>query len=109
MTTTAIEYSRRTLSRDIERAAKFLGTASRSPSVWRILQTQAGYTQAAHDEGWSLYLKVLGYKRSGGQPTAVAPGEQDRAIAALDAWDGPAFSRARAALQRLFPAQHDYI
>jgi len=104
----ASTISYRTIQRDLERAAKFLGTLSRSPQVWRVMVTAAGYSQAVHDAGWGRYLAVMGYRPPA--PSADEhPSQQNEAIAQLDEFDGPAFARAKAAWARPFPAQSERV
>ncbi len=100
--------SARTITRDTERAAKFLGGISRSRAIWRILVERAGYTQAIHSEGWSKYLAVMGYRPPASDPPPD-PTVQQEAIAQLDSWDAPAFERADAALSRNYPAQRELV
>ncbi len=67
-----------------------------------------GYTAAEHKLGWSTALDLLGYK-PGLELPDVGPLSQSNAIAELDQWDGPNFTRSRAALERLHPRQARYI
>ncbi len=90
----------------VERGFKFLGTMSQVPSI-RALMQRGGYTTEEHARGWELALELVGYKNpieaSGTQL------KQRQAIAELDAYDGPSFDRARAALDRQYPAQSAYV
>jgi hypothetical protein len=98
---------RKDLAQLRERGTKFLGTLSMEPQIFRIM-VEHGYSQNEHREGWDLALPVLGYNpraSSGGG----APSSQSEAITALDQWDEPNFARALAALQRLHPAQCEYV
>ena len=105
------EYlSRRTIARDVEQGTKFLGTISRRRAVRSQLARGAGYTQADHDLGWRLLFAVLGYRaQDAGELEPIRSSAADRATAELDAWDGPNFTRARAALQHEYPEQGEYI
>jgi hypothetical protein len=107
---TGSEISPRSLERNLERAARLLGTLSRSPRIRRILAERAGYTEEDHRTGWSLYLTAMGFRQD---PPSFAPPRtrfaQELAIAELDQWDAPAFDRARSALAASYPAQLDYI
>jgi hypothetical protein len=91
-----------------ERGTKFLGAASQVPAIRAALE-RGGYNEAEHGRGWELLLELLGFKN----PTLPeVTGEQQRqreAVAELDAYDGPAFDRARAALEHRFPAQAAYV
>lgn len=93
----------RSIQRDLTRAATFLGGLSRSPAIWRIVAEKAGYTQEIHNQGWATYLRVMGYIPPGQAPSET-PTPQSAAIAELDSWDGPAFTRAKAALSVAYPA-----
>jgi hypothetical protein len=60
------QVTRRTLSRDVVRATKFLSTVSRTPEVRRILARAAGYTEAHHQAGWEKLHRVMGYQAGDG-------------------------------------------
>ncbi len=102
--------SRRTIERDLDRGTKFLGTVSKDARVYATLVDEAGYDEAAHEEGWDLHMSVLGYRRGVPAPRAVTGGAaQSRAVTVLDQWDGPNFTRSRFALRYSYPEQLEYI
>lgn len=105
----AEELSQRTVARDIEDGTKFLSTLSKRPPIYRMLRERAGYSSEEHQRGWQLLFDLLGYSESGPDDAAGSASAAAKAIADLDAWDGPNFSRARAALKRKFPEQGEYI
>ena len=100
--------SRRVIERDRDRATKFLAAVGRSARIFGALQSKAGYSAEIHKEGWRLLLGSLGQTRSvvEEQPRVDA---QEQAIAQLDNWDGPAFTRARAALKHRFPQHEEFL
>lgn len=78
------------------RALKLLGAIGTNPYV-RAALAKRGYTEATHEQGWTLLLAAGGYR----QPTSALPeadGEAVAALAEIDAWDEPNFRVARAAL-----------
>lgn len=97
-------------NRLIESGGKFLRTASQNPTIMSVLMG-LGYSLEAHNEGWELYLPLLGYTGA----RAVRPGpmvgttEQHRALLEVDVYDEPAFARAKAALERVFPLQMAFM
>jgi hypothetical protein len=106
---TVIEFKQQQLDVLGERALKFLAAASQVPTIRTALQS-GGYSEQEHRAGWDLVLDLLGYRASlgsaGGNASVL---RQREAAAQLDAWDGPNFERARAALDRSFPEQSAYI
>jgi hypothetical protein len=98
--------SRQTLDETPGRALKFLGTVSRSKVIHALLAAR-GYTQAEHDQGWSLLLQVSGYQRAA-PLTSDDPAVRE-AIVALDQWDEPNFRIVRAALDRRHPDQSAFV
>lgn len=106
MTTTDLSSSQ--IDRIVARAIKFLGAASQVPAI-RARLDQGGYNEQEHSAGWTQTLELLGYRK---QPEVALPAAQIRqrqATAELDQWDGPAFERARAALDHRFPTQATYV
>jgi hypothetical protein len=96
------------IDRIVERAIKFLSAASQLPAI-RARLDAGGYNEEEHRTGWNRTLELLGYRA---QPDVAVPSaqlRQQQATAELDQWDGPAFDRARAALERRFPAQAAYV
>ncbi len=89
---------------------KFLRTASTKPDIMKLL-LGLGYSEAEHREGWELYLKMLGYMGATATtaPISASTTEQLQALTKIDRFDEPAFRRAKAALIRLHPEQHDYM
>jgi hypothetical protein len=99
----------RDISRLATRGGKFLRTASTRPDVRAIL-VALGYSDAEHEKGWELFLKMQGYKLTNkAVPIVPTTIEQRQALLRLDAYDEGAFRRADAALTRLHPAQRDYV
>jgi hypothetical protein len=90
-----------------ERGIKFLAAASQVPIIRAALE-RGGYTEEEHRLGWDLLLTLSGHGStfvSGGESTV----RQREAAAELDAWDGPNFDRARAALDRSYPEQSRFL
>lgn len=89
---------------------KFLRTASTKPDIMKLL-LGLGYSESEHKEGWELYLKMLGYMGATATtaPVAASTTEQLQALTKIDRFDEPAFRRAKVALARLHPDQHDYV
>jgi hypothetical protein len=89
---------------------KFLRAVGTKPHLWAPL-AEVGYGADEHERGWQLYLEMLGY-RPGARREAPPPADDggvQAAIEQLDLYHRPAFRRARAALKRLHPEQHDYV
>ncbi|MCS6901822.1 MAG: hypothetical protein RMJ98_18940, partial [Myxococcales bacterium] len=67
-----------------------------------------GYSEADHEEGWSLLHKVSGHR-----PVAAPSTPPDNAIRSaintLDAWDEDGYRLVRAALARRFPEQLRFV
>ncbi len=103
-------FTRVQIERMLSRGRKVLHALSRKPEI-RLIADQAGYNQHEHEVGWSLWLYLMGYKQPTSAPAPVSPANAayDEAVAKLDLWDGPAFERTRAALERLFPDQAAYV
>jgi len=91
----------------IEKGGKMLRALSRKLGIRQAFAT-VGYTEADHQEGWQLYLWLVGY-RPGKTSPALTKDEAELAILVLDGWDNPNFKRARAALRHLHPEQEAYI
>lgn len=104
---TEIELTATQMDRIVERGTKFLSTASQVPAI-RILLDRGGYDEAEHKRGWELLLEVLGYKNAL-VPAVTEDLRQRQALAELDAYDGPAFDRGRAALEHRYPDQALYV
>jgi hypothetical protein len=99
--------SRRTMARDLILATRFLSTLSRAPNIKALLERGAGYAEKDHQEGWDLLHAVMGYRTDAAPKPVSLP--QDRALEELDAWDGPAFDRTRAAWRYAFADQLEYV
>jgi hypothetical protein len=104
---TAKTYSETDIELLTERGTKFLSTTSQVPNI-RALLHEGGYSEAEHRHGWELLLDVLGYRTNTAQGS-VQELRQRSAMAELDQWDGPAFDRSRAALERRYPDQAAYV
>jgi hypothetical protein len=98
--------SRQILDETPGRALKFLGTVSRSKVIHALLAAR-GYTQAEHEQGWSLLLQVSGYQRAA--PVTSEDPVVREAVVALDQWDEPNFRIVRAALDRRHPEQSAFV
>ncbi len=101
MNTKTETINRITHYRNRQRAAKFLGALASDERLFRMLQDEAGYSPEVHKEGWERLLAASNPVKAA--PKNEDPTQQQEAIAQLDAWDGPAFSRIRAALEERFP------
>jgi hypothetical protein len=103
-------FTRVQLDRMLHRGRKLLHALSRKPEIRRIAD-QAGYNEQEHELGWALWLYLMGYKQpaAAAAPVSTANSAYDDAVARLDLWDGPAFERTRAALDRLYPDQAAYV
>jgi hypothetical protein len=99
--------SRATLARTIKRASTFL-VAMGTKHRLRARFEKAGYRKRDHREGWTL-LGALGYGLDTGGPVAEEPNEPMTALAAIKEWEVRGFRRARAALNRHFPEQADFV
>ncbi len=104
--------SERTIERDLDRGVRFLRTLSLSPEIYTLLVSGAGYSPEEHERGWSLARALMGQKADM-QAIKVAPSSPLRpaeiALAQLDAYDAPAISRSKAALEAPFPEQNQYL
>ena len=94
------------ISRDVNRAVKFMSTLSLSRDIRRILDGR-GYTAKEHKLGWRYLLAVMGWEPEPAE--CGGGGDQDKAIAELDQWDGPNFAVACVALRRRYPDQEAYV
>ncbi len=90
-----------------ERGTKFLSAASQNENI-RVMLDRGGYTEEEHKRGWEMLLDLLGYKNTASSASGP-PLRQRQAAAELDAYDGPSFDRARAALDHRFPSQAAYV
>ncbi len=88
------------------RALKFLGALSTNPYI-RATLAKRGYTDAHHNNGWTLLLRASGYRKPTG--TVRSAPEATSAIATIDAWDEPNFRVARATLAAEFPDQLTFV
>lgn len=105
--TTEKEYSPWTLEQTPARVLTFLRAAGTSAEIRGKLASR-GYTDSAHEEGWTLLHKVSGHRPVA--PPAAPPNNEVRdAINTLDDWDEDGFRLIRAALARRFPAQLQFV
>lgn len=95
---------RREIARWADYGGKFLRTLSTRREIM-LLMTALGYSQKEHDHGISLYMDMMGFKRtdSARPVTEPIPHEQREGLLKIDAFDERAFRRADAALTRLHP------
>lgn len=98
--------SPREIERLVERSGRFLRAAGTREGGVRELFA-AGYTIEDHHEGWGYFLTLCGYDWVDRPATSYT--DVKAAIEELDAWDHPTFTRARAALGRLYPEQEAYL
>lgn len=90
-----------------ERGMKFLAAASQV-AVIRAALERGGYTNQDHRDGWDLLLTLAGHASTfRGEESDTL--RQRAAAGELDAWDGPNFDRAHAALDRSYPEQSSYL
>lgn len=100
------EYEKRVLAATPGKALAFLRGVATSVEIRAVL-FGAGYTQQEQELGWSLLHKATGYVPPLASPTDDAAARA--AMAELDQWDEPGFRRISAALERLHPAQHEFV
>jgi hypothetical protein len=106
---TKVEFSNKDVDRMLEKGQRFLRTISRKPQI-AVLMATFGYTEQDHQEGWRLYLKVMGAPEGEALlETYDTAAEQKQAIVYLDLWDEPHFARAKAALKHRFSDQYWYV
>jgi hypothetical protein len=89
------------------RVLTFLTGVARQPAIFTALASR-GYSSDEHAEGWRLLHDVAGYD----QPPAAKNADDataQKAIAEIDAWDEPNFRWIRAALDRKFPKQSEFV
>lgn len=99
-------YSRQVLEETPARVLQFLGGVGTS-SLIRGALAKVDYGEKDHQEGWSLLHRASGYQAPATEP-AIDRAAAD-AIAELDAWDEPHFRLARAALERRYPEQAEFL
>lgn len=87
------------------RALKFFGGVSSNHPI-RATLNQRGYSEAIHEQAWSLVLKSAGFRKS--VTAGPQKPEASAAIAEIDAWDEPNFRVARAALVQM-PEQLQFV
>jgi hypothetical protein len=94
------------IERLAERGMAFLRGVSNIPWVALALQTR-NYSQAIHDEGWAMALRLNGFTPGALLPTG--PADQQEATAFIDAWDEPNFGLVHDILDGNFPVQSAYL
>ncbi len=100
------DVSRETLEATPARALALLRAVGTSKAI-RALLAAKGYSEADHQEGWSLLHRVSGLTDGGAEPgTDVAVRD---ALNELDNWDEDGFRLVRAALTRRHPAQAAFV
>ncbi len=102
----ATDYEKRVLAAVPAKALTFLRAIATKVEI-RALLFGAGYTQAEQEQGWTWLHVVTGYVPPSGTPADDAAARA--AIAELDEWDEPGLRRIGAALQRLHPAQYEFV
>lgn len=102
------EVTRQTLESVPGRAFDFVMGVGMVPAIRAILE-EFGYNDDEHVLAWTLLQRIGNYKPQG-QVFHIQTDQTVRAaVITLDQWDEPNFARARAALQRLFKAQCDFV
>ncbi len=99
-----MEITERLVELSIARAASFFKTVSRNPVVRGELLSR-GLTDEELRRGWSLYSAVLGFGPDSNVQAAASVPETSaaRALNAIDAWDAPTFTAAKAVLEARHP------
>jgi hypothetical protein len=100
------DYEKRILAAIPGRALTFLRTAAIKVEI-RAALFAAGYSEEEQQNGWQLLEKASGYVP--GLLSASDDATARAALAEVDAWDEPGFSRINAALKRLHPEQHAFV
>ena len=101
----SITVSRQTLDNTPVRALAFLRAVGTDPKIHTAL-AGAGFTDKDVERGWALVRAVFG----AGKPTTPAVlNPVATAMEQLEAWNGPGFLRARAALRHLHPEQESFV
>ena len=103
--TPSVTLSRQTLDNTPVRALAFLRAVGTDPRIHSALAA-AGFTDKDVERGWALVRSVFGAAK----PTpAAAHNPVATAMEQLEAWNGPGFLRARAALRHLHPEQESFV
>lgn len=101
----SVTLSRQTLGNTAARALAFLQVVGADPRIHAAL-AGVGFTDKDVERGWALLRNVFGASK----PGAVTPyNPVASAIDQLEAWNGPGFLRARAALRHLHPEQESFV
>jgi hypothetical protein len=105
-----MEITERRIELSLNRAASFFKTVARNPVVRGELLAR-GLTDAELERGWSLYSALLGFRngRAVHAVNVVSETEAARALNAIDAWDAPAFSAAKAVLANRYPNVEKFL
>jgi len=96
------------IERDINRGFLMLRVYGTIIAIRKIMEA-VGYTEAAHQEGWRLLLKLVGHKPPGNSDINVISVEHESAIQELEAWLAAHYMRALIALEHLHAEQAEYI
>lgn len=100
-----ITVSRQTLDNTPTRALAFLRAVGTDPKIHSALAA-VGFTDKDVERGWALVRAVFGAS----QPAApFVHNPVASAMEQLEAWNGPGFLRARAALRHLHPEQETFV
>ena len=86
---------------------EFLRAACVRPDVMLLL-IRIGYSDAEHQKGWSMFLKVLGHRQVRAA-SVTRSSEEMQALTQVEQFESSSFRRATAALIRAYPDQYDYI
>ena len=100
------EVTERQIEQSLSRAASLFKTVADNPVVRGELFAR-GLTDAELERGWSLYAALLGFRNGRAAHSVSATfstaTEAAQAQNAIEAWDAPAFSAAKAVLGYRYP------
>ena len=88
------------------RSLRFLASISKYPAIREGLAAR-GYSEEDHNEGWTLFLTVSGYRQA--PPAATRNQAVVAGVAELDAWVEPNVRIVRATLERRYPEQASFV
>lgn len=96
------------IDRWLERGSKFFKTVTRNPVV-RAELLDRGLSDEELAQGWALYSGLHGFNAEGKSRAATSATASGRALAALDAWDAPAYKTTKAVLDAHYLAVSTYL
>lgn len=101
----AVTVSRQTLDNTPARALAFLRAVGTDPKIHAALAA-VGFSDKEVERGWALVRAVFGFPQP---PAPAVHNPVASAMEQLEAWNGPGFLRARAALRHLHPEQESFV